>query len=225
MTFQEDLERTQLKVKSLGRLIQRFQIEDIQGEHLIENSVPYNSMMKNLKKIEDMKQTIEEILENMHETHPEALDDPYNEDNDNNNEKLETMLDEVAATYSSFMKAYSSHCTKVRNTSHTDNLNEGVKKNKTNDDFAKDNDVIKKSDDKRESKTSPGPHSSAKPSQLPTSQSSRPKATEKPQVPTKLSHKIEEYRETGPFLTHLPEFVHAIKYIICQYQKKLPIFG
>ena len=172
-----------------------------------------------------MKQTIEDILENMHETHPEALDDPNNKDNDNNNEKVETMLDEVAATYSSFMKMYSSHCTKVRNNSQTANLIKGVKKNETNNDFAKDNDAIRKSDDKRDFKTSSGPSFSKKRSRLPPNQSSRTKATEKPQVPTKLSHKIEEYCETGPFLTHLPEFVHAIKYIISQYKKKLPIFG
>ena len=40
-----------------------------------------------------------------------------------------------------------------------------------------------------------------------------------------LSNKIDEYCEAGPFLTHLPHFVYGLKYIIRQYQKKLPEFG
>ena len=40
-----------------------------------------------------------------------------------------------------------------------------------------------------------------------------------------LSSKIAEYCETGPFLTHLSQFIYAAQYVINQYQKKLPIFG
>jgi hypothetical protein len=42
---------------------------------------------------------------------------------------------------------------------------------------------------------------------------------------TILSNKIDEYCEAGPFLTHLPQFVYGAKYVISQYQKKLPEFG
>ena len=40
-----------------------------------------------------------------------------------------------------------------------------------------------------------------------------------------LSKKIDEYCEAGPFITHLPQFVYGLKYVIRQYQKKLPEFG
>ena len=40
-----------------------------------------------------------------------------------------------------------------------------------------------------------------------------------------LSRKIYAFCEAGPFLTHLPQFVYLIKYIVSQYQKKLPEFG
>ena len=40
-----------------------------------------------------------------------------------------------------------------------------------------------------------------------------------------LSRKIDAYDEAGPFMTHLPHFVYLIKYIVSQYQKKLPEFG
>ena len=40
-----------------------------------------------------------------------------------------------------------------------------------------------------------------------------------------LSNKINEYCEAGPFVTHLPQFVYGLKYVIRQYQMKLPEFG
>ena len=40
-----------------------------------------------------------------------------------------------------------------------------------------------------------------------------------------LSNKINGYCEAGPFLTHLPQFVYGAKYVISQYQKKLPEMG
>jgi predicted nuclease with TOPRIM domain len=42
---------------------------------------------------------------------------------------------------------------------------------------------------------------------------------------SKLSVKIAEYCEIGPFLTHRPQFLSAAKYIIGQYQEKLPTVG
>ena len=63
------------------------------------------------------------------------------------------------------------------------------------------------------------------PSQLPRNEYSKTNQTEKPREHSTLSKKIEEYDETGPFLTHLPEFIYLIKYVISQYQKKLPLFG
>ena len=40
-----------------------------------------------------------------------------------------------------------------------------------------------------------------------------------------LSNKINDYCEAGPFLTHLPQFVYGLEYIIRQYHKKLPENG
>ena len=40
-----------------------------------------------------------------------------------------------------------------------------------------------------------------------------------------LSANISEYCEDGPFLTHLPEFRNLVKFIIDQYEKKLPAYG
>ena len=40
-----------------------------------------------------------------------------------------------------------------------------------------------------------------------------------------LSKTINEYCEVGPFVTHLPQLVYGLKYVIRQYQKKLPEFG
>ena len=66
---------------------------------------------------------------------------------------------------------------------------------------------------------------SSKPSEMPKSQSSRMGTTENTQDHSQLSDKIAEYCETGPFLTHLPQFIFGAKYVISQYQKKIPIFG
>ena len=42
---------------------------------------------------------------------------------------------------------------------------------------------------------------------------------------SKLSDRIEEYCENGPFLTHRPQFRVLANYILKQYQKTLPTLG
>ena len=41
---------------------------------------------------------------------------------------------------------------------------------------------------------------------------------------THLGEMISEYNEVGPYLTHLPQYVFGVKYLINQYRKKLPEF-
>ena len=40
-----------------------------------------------------------------------------------------------------------------------------------------------------------------------------------------LETKVEECQTKGPFLTHLPEFVKALQYLLKVFQKRLSKFG
>ena len=208
MAFHDNLQVTQGKMKNMTRLIQRFHIEDIQGEHLIEKSVPYDSMMRDLKKIEEVKQNIENTIDNICETNSDDLKVPENQ------EKLETLLDELADNHSKFMKAYSSHCTELRNNS------QGPTKKK----------VEMKSQDTSERNANDCSSSSDKVSSTHTSirtgnPNLRKQKSEDLKSKSNLFNKILNYSENGVYLTHLPQFIETSKYIINQYQKKLPVFG
>ena len=55
--------------------------------------------------------------------------------------------------------------------------------------------------------------------------SNRKDKTDQSPEHSSLSDKIAKYCETGLFFSNLPEFVYTCKFMVSQYQKKLPLFG
>ena len=135
MSFEEYIIKVKMKMKNLGRLIQRFQIEDIQGFHLVSNTVPNASMNEDLDEIKQLKSRIKEHLES-------AL--AKVEDNADQAEIIEDLLDDVASQFSSFMKSFSSHCMEVQKISQPPDFKANVMRNQAIYDKEKSSKMIDK---------------------------------------------------------------------------------